>query len=74
MHKNWQKLRKYAAVILFYPYSYHKHLEEREMEMLDRVQKAVATYQEQLDAEAKDRQKRTILEMEERKRLEFEYA
>jgi hypothetical protein len=49
-------------------------LEEREMQMLDRVQKAVAVYQEQLDAEAKDRQKRAVLELEERKRLEFEYA
>lgn len=40
--------------------------------MLDRMQKAVATYQEQLEAEAKERQKRAIIEMEERKRMEFE--
>ena len=44
------------------------------MQMLERVQKAVAVYQEQLEVEAKERQTRAVRELEERKRLEFEYA
>jgi hypothetical protein len=44
------------------------------MQMLERVQKAVAVYQEQLEVEAKERQTRAVREIEERKRLEFEYV
>lgn len=75
MHKRWQMLERYATIIkTCYVLMCSKQLEEREIQLLDRVQSAIAVYQEQLDAEGKERQKRVIIELEERKRLEFEYV